>query len=1137
MLKPRTVLIALMALLFVWVGWLVVQSGLQAPTFCQRLGASVEGWGLVGLSAKLHATAAGFHRDALAAAEAGQAGPEVVAARREALCAAEKRTGQLYALLGGYQQANEHLGAARKLDPGDAEVPVLMAEIRLKAGKPELAKESMLYLWKAGKNNAAAAALLGDIFAAQDMAEDAAGYYEAALKLDAGNCRAALGLAQLLREEDQGRARELAQAALVAAETVAEKRDALAVAQSVGADVGNARLVLARAWFARHRTQVAVAAVVLLLVVAPLAAGAAGTLARLPLARLYLALGRADPKALNLYRNLLERRPRDLKLLAAVTLHDARTEPGRAEAQDLAERWLEGAPDDPGAIEAYARVAVAQHRSDDQALEACQRWYEAEPEDPEDFHKLASWLADAYVRRGILTEAAIPVLEAAREGRPDDLRLLQHLGAAYQACERHQEAAQALEQVVAVEPDNLAARHLLGQACVGAGEYYAAYRYLRGAEPGDEVDTALYVAAVGAQNAGQERQALRIFQEVARRDPSFADVRQRARLLSAAAEVARVGDYSLQYIVNELEAYRTCAATAEDGREVAVCMIDQDVSDALPFPGIFRRRLEALKAVEHEVLPKVLDGGVDQEQYYVVTELAGGKTVARLLEERERLSLREAAAVMAEVLRGLQHLHQEGLVHGDVRPENVTVGGDGRVKLAGAGLTLMAAEALGEAHASQVGCAETAAPEIIEHAQPSPSRDIYGVGCMLYHALVGQPPFRAGTRLATMMAHAASEATPPSQLERSLYAEVDRVVLKAMSKNPEERYETASDLREALLQLAGIEEAAREVVLGAPAQLREGKTTGQWWDAFEDVDLLEVGRFAKVYRGVDRSAREVRAIKELNLARVGAPGTAPEALKKAEVALQRLFQNEMHLLHGLPDGEKHTGIVKLTEMWPPRRGAEAAYSMQLLGESLAQRLARGPLPSELLTDFALDLCEAVGRLHEQDIAHRNVSPSAIMFDDEDSLYLVGFDRACRLADKPALLAAEGAVQAASASPVDALGDPAYMSPEQCRSEDFDHRTDVYSIGCVVFHAAAGRPPFGGDDPLNVMLKHLSEAPPTLAEVDAKAPSGIQDFLNKALAKAPEDRFQDAVSAAAALRRFAKGAAPSASGATRLRIPT
>ena len=142
--------------------------------------------------------------------------------------------------------------------------------------------------------------------------------------------------------------------------------------------------------------------------------------------------------------------------------------------------------------------------------------------------------------------------------------------------------------------------------------------------------------------------------------------------------------------------------------------------------------------------------------------------------------------------------------------------------------------------------------------------------------------------------------------------------------------------------------------------------------------------------------------------------------------------------------------------------------------------------------------------------------------------MVGFDRACRLADKEALLAADAAIQAVAADPAEALGDPGYMSPERCRCEDFDCTADVYSLGCVLFHAIAGRPPFAGADPLSVMLQQVSGTPPTLSELSIKAPAGLQEFLSKCLAKRPEDRYKDALECAASVKRFA---ARPGSGAT------
>ncbi len=1121
MIKPRVVIVGLIAAVLFWSGWLLVTSGFESAPFCRNLGTWLGGWGLPGLSASLHESAVGLYEDQIAAL-GGDADEAVLAEKRRAMAETAAEAGELYLRLGAHEKASQQFEAARELDPGDDSIPVRLAEVRLRAGKAAKAKESLLYLWSRSKKNAAAAALLGDVFAEEDRAADAVSYYEKALAVDPTSYQAALGLGALYQkgdEEQKPKAAEMAQKAVALAKTAQQKRAALAVAQAAGAEVDNVQLAVAGAWVRGHMQQVLTVLALGLLALGPLLIAAVATAATWPLSQMYLRLGRTDPKALAFYRRVLQRRPNDRKVLRALALYEVRINAGHGEAAELAQRFYELAPDDPAAMEAFARAAVAQDRQDPEALAACQRWYDSQPDAPQVMDDLAAYLAEAYVAQESKDVTTIPVLERALSAGQGSPALRRHLAMLYHEVDRHDDAVRVLREVLALEPDDLRARELLGRACVGAGQYYEGYRHLRTLESSDPVDSALYVAAVGAEQDAKPRQAQRIFQEVARRDPSFADVQQHIRQLATTAEVAHIGDYALQYVVSELEAYKVCTATDARGNEVMVCPISQDVSDGLNFPELFERYVARMHTMEHENLPALIGSGSTEEQYYVVTQHCPGQTAAKLLAERQRLSLKEGASLMAEVLRALEYLHEQERTHGDLRLENIVVDTTGRVKVTGSGLSLLAAEALGEASEAQVVSAQTAAPELLQHAEPTPARDVYAAGACLYHLLVGRPPVSGTSRLATMMAHATAELEPPSQAERSLYADVDRVILRAMAKQPEDRFESAGDFRTALLAMAGLSGDARQAELGGRVPVAQG-ASGEWWDKFDDVDLIGRGRFAKVYRGVDRAPREARAVKELSLASAGSAGGDEEEGKRARVALKRLFQNEMHLLRALPEDGERRGIVRVYDIWPPRSGAEAAYSMELLDETLAERLAHGPLPTDEVLALATELCDVVGRLHKQDIVHRNITPHSIMFDAEGRLRLVGFDRACRLGDKAALLSAEAAIQAVSASPTEALGDPAYMSPERCRSEDFDCTTDVYSLGCVLFHAIAGRPPFVAEEPLRVMLQQLSGTPPTLSELGVRAPAGFQEFLSRCLAKEPADRYQHALECATSVKRFA-----------------
>ncbi|MFQ6097744.1 MAG: protein kinase, partial [Armatimonadota bacterium] len=352
--------------------------------------------------------------------------------------------------------------------------------------------------------------------------------------------------------------------------------------------------------------------------------------------------------------------------------------------------------------------------------------------------------------------------------------------------------------------------------------------------------------------------------------------------------------------------------------------------------------------------------------------------------------------------------------------------------------------------------------------------------------------------------------------------DIDNVVLKALAKDPSERYDSGLEFRAAVLKAAGLSDDLRRVTLSAPRGTDDAPSSGQWWDRFDDIDLIEIADGAKLYRGVDRNARAARAIKELSCPRATGSAATP-AVARAEIARKRLFQNEMHLLQSLTsNGASHPGIVKIYDVWPPRSGMEAAYSMELLVRTLADRLAEGPLQEDEAVPIMKALCEAVGHLHSQGIVHRNITPKGVMFDNEGNVRLVGFDRACRMTDKEAVIAAESDIQAVANSPAEAMGDAAYMSPEQCRADDFDARTDVYSLGCVFFHMLAGRPPFVGDDCLSLMLKQLSETPPSVVSLGAKIQPSLENFLERALAKDPQDRFLDANEAAESLERLGSG---------------
>ncbi|MFV1987763.1 MAG: protein kinase [Gemmatimonadota bacterium] len=168
------------------------------------------------------------------------------------------------------------------------------------------------------------------------------------------------------------------------------------------------------------------------------------------------------------------------------------------------------------------------------------------------------------------------------------------------------------------------------------------------------------------------------------------------------------------------------------------------------------------------------------------------------------------------------------------------------------------------------------------------------------------------------------------------------------------------------------------------------------------------------------------------------------------------------------------------------------------GESLRERLDReGQLPVDEAVGIATKVAGALQAAHDHDVIHRDIKPANILLANGEPL----------VADFGIALAAGTAGGSRLTETGLAIGSPGYMSPEQASGDTgVDHRTDVYSLGCVVFEMMGGRPPFAGPTPQAVLARILTEPPPSLQEIRPSVPEGVERVIERALAKAPDDRF-------------------------------
>ncbi len=259
--------------------------------------------------------------------------------------------------------------------------------------------------------------------------------------------------------------------------------------------------------------------------------------------------------------------------------------------------------------------------------------------------------------------------------------------------------------------------------------------------------------------------------------------------------------------------------------------------------------------------------------------------------------------------------------------------------------------------------------------------------------------------------------------------------------------------------------------------------------------LLPLGRggMGTVYRARDRVLDEEVALKVLrsDLAEAG----EMETRFRAEIKLARTVS--------------HPNVCRIHEYGED--GTLRYISMELVeGENLKERLRRtGPLPVEEATRIAVDIARGLDAIHEAGVVHRDLSPFNVTLDASGRVRVMDFGIAKRVAGETGAGSAAGYV----------LGNPEYMSPEQARGRRVDTRSDLYSLGVVLFELLTGRPPFRGATPVETLLAH-AEAPPPLDQ--PRIPSPLRPVLERALAKDPEARFETAQAMAEALRGTREG---------------
>ncbi len=229
-------------------------------------------------------------------------------------------------------------------------------------------------------------------------------------------------------------------------------------------------------------------------------------------------------------------------------------------------------------------------------------------------------------------------------------------------------------------------------------------------------------------------------------------------------------------------------------RPVALKIMDSRYAGDNQFLTRFQREARAVARLKDPGLVAVYDQGIDGQHPFLVMELIEGGTLRELLVERGPMPPHAVAAVLGPVLGGLAVAHREGLVHRDVKPENVLISDDGDVKIADFGLVRAIAEAKITSTSVILGTAAYLSPEQVSTGDAGPGSDVYAVGILVYELLTGTTPFTGDTALAVAYQRMDNDVAAPSTVIGGVPAQFDELVLRATARDPGERYADAEDM-------------------------------------------------------------------------------------------------------------------------------------------------------------------------------------------------------------------------------------------------------------------------------------------------------------------------------------------------------
>ncbi|MGE4146289.1 MAG: protein kinase, partial [Planctomycetota bacterium] len=529
-------------------------------------------------------------------------------------------------------------------------------------------------------------------------------------------------------------------------------------------------------------------------------------------------------------------------------------------------------------------------------------------------------------------------------------------------------------------------------------------------------------------------------------------------------------------------------------RQSVIKVIPAHLSSNRQLIARFQREAQAAAVIQHPNVVNVFNVGDENGVHFIEMEFVDGVGLDARMKENAIIPQMEAVRIIKEACKGLGEAHKHGIVHRDIKPDNIMLTRKGQVKIADFGL---ARASSGDAELTKVGqILGTPAYMSPEQCQgkPTDSRcDIYSLGATFYAMVTGKRPFTGKSVMEIMQKHIDEQPISPREYNPELSVAVAKVILHMMAKKPEERYQHAEEIVDALdkfLKEEGTEHLVQvQKALGARYRL---------------IKKLGQGGMGAVY-----SAKAEEPVEGIKPGETVAVKVLTQDVSQEDVERFRL-EAELAL------AVDHPGIIKVIEF---KISKEINYIVMeyVEGESVRDMLNHGAMAEPEVLRVLKASCMALGAAHDKGIVHRDIKPDNLMIAKDGRIKIADFGVA-KQQDGHSELTQAGFL----------VGTPHYMSPEQCSGEsgvEVTVRADIYSLGATAYYMATGQKPFEGDTQPTILLQHMKTPAKPPKEVKEDLSEGLSNVILNMMAKRPEYRYASLSDVLEELIKVEKGQVP------------